>query len=69
MHNYTPLAESESTEASTTHGVRHAVACGVHGEQDSGSLRFAVSELQQTHMHVFHVARCCGLISANNAQW
>ena len=29
------------------HGVRHAVACGVHCEQCDGSLRFVVSELRQ----------------------
>ena len=44
MHIYTPLAESDSTEASTMHGVRSAVACSVHGDQCIGSLRFVVSE-------------------------
>ena len=67
MHNYTPLAESDSTEASasTMHGVRHAVACGVQGEQCNGSLRFVVSELRQMHTHLFNVVRCRGVISAS----
>ena len=60
-----PLAESHSTEASTMHGVRLAVACSVHGDQRIGSLRFVVSELQQTHRHVFHVARSRRVISAS----
>ena len=67
MHNYTPLAESDSTEASTVHGVRLAVACGVQGDQHTGSLRLVVLELQQTHTHVFNGARFCGLISASKA--
>ena len=39
MHKYTPLAESDSTEAQTMHGVRLAVAYGVHCKHVEGSLK------------------------------
>ena len=65
MHKYTPLAESDSTEASTMHGVRHAVACSVQGDEYTGSLKFMVLELRQVHTHLFNVVHCRGVISAS----
>ena len=64
----TPPSPRARALASIMHGVRHAVACGAHGEQYTGSLKFVVSELQQTHTHAFNVARCCNLISASMAK-
>ena len=53
MHNYTPGAESDSTEAQTMHGVRLAVACGAHCKHADGSLKVRgvriMAECMRTH--------------------
>ena len=51
MHKYTPLAESDSTEASTMHGVRLAVACGVHCKHVDGSLKVRGARITAECMH------------------
>ena len=51
MHNYTPLAESDSTEAQTMHGVRLAVACGVHCKHVDGSLKVRGVRIMPECMH------------------
>ena len=62
MYKYTPLAESDSTEAQTMHGVRLAVACGVHCKHAEGSLKVRgvriTAVCMHTHTHTFPVARC-----------
>ena len=67
MHNYTPLAESHSTEAQTMHGVRLAVACGVHCKHADGSLKVRGVRIMAKCMHT-HFPRRAAIrsISASN---
>ena len=51
MHKYTRLAESDSTEAQTMHGVRLAVACGVHCKHVDGSLKVRGVRIMAECMH------------------
>ena len=68
MHNYTPLAESDSTEASTMHGVRLAVACGIQCEHSSGSLKVRGVRITAECIHTpfFKWRAAVEVISASN---
>ena len=57
MHNYTPLAESDSTDAQTMHGVRLAVACGVHCKHAVGSLKVRGVRIMAGCMHTHFLRR------------
>ena len=57
MHIYTPLAESDSTEAQTMHGVRLAVACGVHCKHADGSLKVRGVQIMAECMHTHFLRR------------
>ena len=57
MHNYTPLAESDSTEAQTMHGVRLAVACGVHCKHADGSWKVRGVRIMAECMHTHFLRR------------